>query len=60
MEAFMVSGYKAALVDMAPDYSGILFSICNTVGMTSGILAPQIAGALLDAHVSRTFTYRNQ
>lgn len=37
-------GYGTTIVDVSPSSCGILFSIANTLGNTSGILAPLVAG----------------
>lgn len=52
MEAFVVPGVKACIVELSPEHSGIIASIATTAASIPGILAPQLAGSLQDAYVS--------
>ena len=47
-----VSGCRANPVDIAGKFSGIVYSISNTVANMAGFLAPQVAGILLASGVS--------
>lgn len=47
-----VPGSKANMLDFAPKYSGAIFAVSNTLANTSGFLAPQLTGHLLDGNNS--------
>jgi len=40
------SGFIVSLIDIAPKYAGILMGISNTLAPLSGILGPEVVGAL--------------
>lgn len=41
------SGYGANVLDVCPRYSGILFSVSNTLATIPGIVAPLVTGAIV-------------
>jgi len=47
-----VPGSKSNMLDFAPKYSGAIFAVSNTLANTSGFLAPQVTGHLLDGNNS--------
>lgn len=53
LDTFTAPGYKTAMIEIAPAFAGIIFAIANTIANASGFLAPQIAGALRQYHVSQ-------
>nr|XP_039268420.1 sialin-like [Styela clava] len=50
MEAVTTPGIKVTIMEMAPSFGGIIFSVANTISSTSGFIVPQIAGLLRTAH----------
>ena len=45
-EVTMMGGFYYALMDVAPEYSGILQGIKNTVGLSTGFIVPMIVSFL--------------
>ena len=45
-EATFVAGFGNVLMDVAPNYMGILLGINNTLGLTSGFIMPLVIAAL--------------
>nr|XP_039271993.1 sialin-like [Styela clava] len=50
MDSFAVPGFKSCLIEISPEFSGIIFGMSATIANCSGILAPQITGVLRDAY----------
>ncbi|XP_077967299.1 sialin-like isoform X2 [Styela clava] len=50
MEAVTTPGVKVALIEMAPSFGGIIFSVANTISASCGFIVPQIAGLLRTAY----------
>ena len=46
---FSGAGYSVNYLDLSPHYVGIFFSIGNTIGNISGVIAPIVAGQILQA-----------
>ena len=42
-----MGNFKAGFLDIAPAYSGLAFSLANTLGNVPGFVAPVVVGALL-------------
>jgi len=51
--AVSAAGCKCSMLDIAPDYAGIVFGISNTVGNIPGFIAPTVVGFLLDDYGNR-------
>ncbi|XP_039248733.2 sialin-like isoform X1 [Styela clava] len=49
-DAFNTAGFKTAMIEMAPAFAGIIYSFANTIATSSGFIAPQVAGGLLELH----------
>lgn len=49
-----VSGCKSSMLDIAPDYAGIVFGVSNTVANIPGFVAPSMVGALLTDYGARS------
>jgi len=47
-----VPGCKSGTMDIAPDYSGIVFAVANTMGNIPGFVAPTVVGFLLTDYSS--------
>jgi hypothetical protein len=45
-------GVLVNLLDIAPNYAGVLMGISNTCATVPGFLAPWVAGMLIDRDVS--------
>jgi len=48
------SGFIVSLIDMAPAYAGILMGITNTLAPVSGIIGPEVVGALIYSESTRS------
>ena len=44
---FAYPGYSANCLDICPKYTGILYSLSNTIATVPGIVAPILAGAIV-------------
>ncbi len=49
---FITGGEYAIIPEYAPDYSGTVFGVANTMASVSALIGPLIVGLLLDAGVS--------
>jgi MFS family permease len=49
---FITGGEYAIIAEYAPDYSGTVFGVANTMASATGFIGPLIVGLLLDAGVS--------
>ena len=47
LNTLSVSGCKTGMLDIAPDFAGIVFGVSNTVANIPGFMGPAIVGALL-------------
>ena len=47
LNTLTVPGCKSSMLDIAPDYSGIIFGVSNTLSNVPGFVAPTIVGYLL-------------
>lgn len=45
-------GFLVNIIDIAPNYAGILMGIINTISSVPGILAPWTAGWIINGNVS--------
>lgn len=45
-EVANTGGFKLVLMDVAPDYTGILQGISNSIGLTPGFIMPVVIAAL--------------
>ncbi|XP_023218044.1 sialin-like [Centruroides sculpturatus] len=45
---FCMAGDVAIVLDLAPDFSGILFGLTNGLSSITGIISPYVAGLILD------------
>lgn len=52
-----IGGYAFSLLDMAPDYVGVLQGINNTIGLAPGFIMPVVISAMTP-NVSRVFRHR--
>ena len=46
--SFCYAGFAAAVIDVAPDHSDVLWGIVNTVGTVPGIIGVAITGWLVE------------
>ncbi|KAI1287510.1 Sialin [Halotydeus destructor] len=46
---FYSGGDNPIVVDMAPDFSGVVYGFTSSIASTSGILAPMVIGLILDS-----------
>lgn len=53
MDSLVIPGFKACLMEITPEFSGISYGLSNTFSSFSGIIAPQVTGFLRDVYVSR-------
>jgi len=54
LNTLTVSGCKSSMLDIAPDYAGIVFGISNTISNIPGFIAPTVVGLLLDDYGNRS------
>ena len=57
-EVAVMGGFAFVLLDIAPDFVGILQGINNTIGLTPGFIIPAVVSALTP-EVSRVITKNN-
>ena len=41
------AGYFPNMMDLSPNYAGILMGVSNTIGTLPGMIAPLVAGAIV-------------
>lgn len=51
---FSSAGYFVAYVEMSPEFPGVIQSIGNTFGTTTGVIAPYVAGVLTSGPSGQT------
>jgi len=56
-EVTMMGGFYYALMDVAPEYSGILQGIKNTVGLSTGFIVPMIVSFLTPTETAEEWGY---
>jgi len=54
LNTMTVSGCKSGMLDIAPDYAGLVFGLSNTVSNIPGFLGPAIVGYLLTDYSDTT------
>lgn len=54
-EATLMGGFSYALIDIAPEFVGILQGINNTIGLTTGFIVPVVVSALTPNVTRSTF-----
>ena len=47
---FIYSGEQSNMIDIAPNFSGTLMGIVNTLGNTMGFVAPALVGYIIKGH----------
>lgn len=46
------SGFMSSMIDIAPNYAGIIFGLCGTIGCMPGFVSAYIVGVLTLNNVS--------
>ena len=54
LNTMTVSGCKTGMLDIAPDYAGIVFGVSNTVSNIPGFVGPLIVGSVLTDYSNTT------
>merc|ERR1719431_391802 len=54
LNTMTVCGCKSGMLDIAPDYAGLVFGLSNTVSNIPGFLGPAIVGFLLTDYSDTT------
>lgn len=44
------SGHRVAIIELSPNYAGLIYAIVNSSGNVMGIIAPMVVGALVDGN----------
>lgn len=47
LNTLTVAGCKTGMLDIGPDFAGIIFGVSNTVANIPGFIVPSIVGAIL-------------
>ena len=50
LSGFAYSGYPPATLDLSPKYSGIIYSISNTIATVPGVISPALTGIIVKNH----------
>lgn len=50
LSGFAYSGYPPVTLDLSPKYSGIIYSISNTIATVPGVISPALTGAIVKNH----------
>lgn len=51
---FGVAGFGSAMLDMTPEFAGVMFGVSNTVATIPGIVSPLLTGDLLESAPAAT------
>ena len=50
LSGFAYSGYPPVTLDLSPKYSGIIYSISNTIATVPGVVSPALTGLIVKNH----------